>query len=521
MDPWLWAYSDRLSARPGERVALHVAGTAPRCEVEIARVGRERRVVARQGGVAIAAHPTPARAHVVGCRWPAAVTIEVGDWPSGYYDVRLRGTDGAEARHLLVVKAARPTAPAVLVLATNTYHAYNWWGGANTYLWLGGPAPAPIPDDPGERVVAGRLSAERPFSAGLLQPRCAAHRIVTRARRGFREPPSLGEVVDEAEAGGQPWDCPAGYLDKWEHAFVAWAEAAGYALDFVTDYDLESDPDALAGRRLALCVGHSEYWSWEGRAALERFVDGGGRLAILSGNTCYWQCRWEDGGRIFVAHKARADQEDPVARDPRRRHLTTGHWSSPTVGRPEAALTGLSFLFGGYHRFGLCVARGAGGYTVWRDEHWALAGTDLFWGDVFGDDCRLVGYENDGAPFTIGPDGLPRAVPRLGVPEALEILATAPATIAEPAAAEYPHLVPPEVMDVLARDYAAGAGPERLDDEGVAARLLRGHAVMATFRRGAGEVFHAGTTEWAYGLAAGNPFVDRITRNVLDRFLAG
>jgi len=43
---------------------------------------------------------------------------------------------------------------------------------------------------------------------------------------------------------------------------------------------------------------------------------------------------------------------------------------------------------------------------------------------------------------------------------------------------------------------------------------------MATFRRGAGEVFHAGTTEWAYGLAAGNPFVERITRNVLDRFLA-
>ena len=75
--------------------------------------------------------------------------------------------------------------------------------------------------------MAGRLSAERPFSAGLLQPRSAAHRIVSRAPRGFGEPPSLGEVVDEAAAGGQPWDCPAGYLDKWEHAFVAWAEGAG------------------------------------------------------------------------------------------------------------------------------------------------------------------------------------------------------------------------------------------------------------------------------------------------------
>jgi hypothetical protein len=32
-------------------------------------------------------------------------------------------------------------------------------------------------------------------------------------------------------------------------------------------------------------------------------------------------------------------------------------------------------------------------------------------------------------------------------------------------------------------------------------------------------VFNAGTTEWAHGLAANDPFVTRITRNVLRRFL--
>jgi hypothetical protein len=41
---------------------------------------------------------------------------------------------------------------------------------------------------------------------------------------------------------------------------------------------------------------------------------------------------------------------------------------------------------------------------------------------------------------------------------------------------------------------------------------------MASFRRGAGEVFNGGTTEWAYGLAAGDPFITRITLNVLRRF---
>jgi hypothetical protein len=501
--------------RAGESVTLHLAGSARRCDVEVARVGRERRVVHRVDGVALAPHPVPERAHVVGCGWPPSVRVEVpADWPSGYYDVLVRAADGGEARHLFVVRAARPVAPAVIVLATNTYHAYNWWGGANTYVWIGGPEPAPLPSDGGDFTIATRLSAERPFSAGIMRPRSPAHRIVSPARRGFQESPIMGEVLDEVMAGGQGWDCPAGFLDKWEHAFVAWAEAAGYPLDYLTDADLDDDPDVLTGYRCVVVVGHSEYWSWGQRATIERFVDRGGGLAIFSGNTCYWQCRWEDAGRTFVAYKSRAEDEDPCAADPARRHLTSGLWSSPWVGRPEAMLTGLSFLFGGYHRFGLCVSRGLGGYTVWRDDHWALAGADLHWGDVFGDDCRLVGYENDGCPFTLGDDGLPRPVARLGVPENLQIIATAPAALGEPDVEDYSRMVPPEAWDVLARAYAGYDAPE------VRRRLMRGHAVMATFRRRAGEVFNSGTTEWAYGLAARNPFVERITRNVLDRFLA-
>ena len=38
----------------------------------------------------------------------------------------------------------------------------------------------------------------------------------------------------------------------------------------------------------------------------------------------------------------------------------------------------------------------------------------------------------------------------------------------------------------------------------------------ARFRRGRGEVFTAATTEWAWGLVV-DPFVERITRNVLER----
>jgi hypothetical protein len=42
--------------------------------------------------------------------------------------------------------------------------------------------------------------------------------------------------------------------------------------------------------------------------------------------------------------------------------------------------------------------------------------------------------------------------------------------------------------------------------------------MIAAFRRGRGEVFNAGSTEWPYALSAGDPYVARIVHNVLRRF---
>src|SRR5205823_1267363 len=134
------------------------------------------------------------------------------------------------------------------------------------------------------------------------------------------------------------------------------------------------DAGALDGYSAVILAGHSEYWSGPQRDRIEHFVDAGGKLAIFSGNTAFWKVRWEAGGETLVCHKWRGFEAEPEA-GPNGTHL----WSHPVFARPEAEITGLSFLFGGYHRLGLCVARGQGGYTVHDDRHWALRGVDLFW----------------------------------------------------------------------------------------------------------------------------------------------
>ncbi|MEP6967868.1 MAG: N,N-dimethylformamidase beta subunit family domain-containing protein [Pseudomonadota bacterium] len=506
-------YTDRQSVRPGEGFTLHASAGGP-CRLAIDRVGAARRRVLSLEGVATEERPTPAGADRDGCGWPATLEIEAGaDWASGYYDILLTDAAGEEAHHFLCVKApaGKPGSRLALVLSTNTWAAYNHFGGANAYCDVAALMSRRAPLPQAMEGAIGRLSTQRPFPPLLLAPPADMPRLVNLAKRGFQERPWAGADPAWSRAhGASPYDGAAGFLHKWEHAFVAWAEGEeGLTLDYLTDQDLDADPAALDGYGVVVLVGHSEYWSGPQRDVIEAFVDAGGRLAIFSGNTAFWKVRWEDQGRTLVCHKWRGETAERVA--PKD---ATHLWSHPMFGRPEAAITGLSFIFGGYHRLGLCAARGQGGYTVYRDAHWALAGTDLFYGDVFGDALPLIGYENDGCPLTFGDDGLPAPAPRLGVPAGLEVIALAPCAFAEPAASGYRSLIPPEKLDVVAAIAYGDPGPA------ARARVMRGHAVMATFRRGAGEVFNAGTTEWAHGLAARDPFVTRITRNVLTRFLA-
>jgi hypothetical protein len=503
-------YTDRLSLYPGETFKLHASAKGP-ASVDIARIGAGREVVLTLEGLIVGEHPVPAHADRDGCAWPAATEIQIGaDWRSGYYDIVLTDADGEQTHHFVCVKAARGAkARTVLVLSTNTWHAYNYFGGANAYCDVAAlmSRAAPLPE--AMQGAIGRLSNQRPFPQLQFAPPADAPRLVNLRKRGFEERPWAGaDPAWSREHCQTPYDGSAGFLHKWEHVFVAWAEGeAGLSFDYLTDYDLDADPAALDGYDAVLLVGHSEYWSGPERDAIEAFVDRGGKLAIFSGNTAFWKVRWEDGGQTLVCHKWNGERAEQVA-DDQATHL----WSHPMFKRPEASITGLSFIFGGYHRLGLCAARGQGGYTVYRPDHWALEGADLFYGDVFGDQVPLLGYENDGCALQFDEHSLPAAQPRLGVPADLEVIAIAPCAFAEAPDSGYRSLIPPEQLDVVAK-IAFG------DDSAASqARVMRGHAVMGAFARGAGEVFNAGTTEWTHGLAAGDPFVTRITLNVLKRF---
>jgi hypothetical protein len=146
---------------------------------------------------------------------------------------------------------------------------------------------------------------------------------------------------------------------------------------------------------------------------------------------------------------------------------------------PENAVTGVAFQHGGGWWSG---RRDAVGYRLQHAAHWAFEGTGLGDGDVLGADPAypLVGYEADGAPYVVRhgiavPTGESRTPPDFFI---LGLAELGPGWVA--------------------------AGP-------------RPAATLGLYTTpGGGVVFQAATTDWPI-LAARDPAVARVTRNVLER----
>lgn len=450
----LEGYAGQLSYEPGDRVGLHVSTTAKNFSVEIARVGATREVVWTKDRIAGAQHRTPENAFSHGCRWPAALEIEIPkDWRSGYYSAVLRGktSDGKSLTGELffVVRSAEPgrESKILLQLCTNTYNAYNTWGGSSLYT--------------GPKGRAQRVSFERPWA-------------------GFESSTNFTSKY-------------SGWL-KWELPFVQWAERAGYRLEFAVNSDLEFRPEILKPYRLVLSVGHDEYWSSPMRDSLEAFIGDGGNVAFFSGNTAFWQVRSEDAGRVLTSWKADFDKDPVYAQEDKR--LLTGMWSNRLIGRPENQLTGVSFAYAGYHKF--FEFGGDGCYTIHRPEHWLFAGTGLARGETLGANHRIVGYECDGCRIE-WKEGLPFPTHDDGTPANFEILGTAPAGLSTKGDSS--------LLWVSEALYGKNT-KERVPQNGF--------AVLGCYTRG-GTVVTTGCTEWTNGLRAKDPQVERITHNILKR----
>ena len=539
-------YTDQLSVQAGDRIGFHISSDAEKYSIEIARVGAERQVVWTKDHLSATEYPVPENASTHGCHWPVALQVPVSEeWKSGYYSVMLRAvrdSQKASGEMFFVVRSAHPGRDAriLLQLTTNTGNAYNTFGGSSLYRGPQGPARRVSFDRPyvgfpsthglflfriGDKfrevlesgVVSASLQEEFDQQAKKYKvPGPYGASPISLSLKATIAAVPAGEkwLVEDFFGSGPPGYCIQKEADglnvyerttawesdwhRWEQPFVAWAERAGYPIDYAVNSDLEFFPEILQHYPLVLSVGHDEYWSSPMRDHLEAFIAAGGNVVFFSGNCVYWQVRSEDNGRALVCWKD-AYKQDPVYQSGDHRLLST-LWCNQLIGRPESQLTGVSFAYGGYHQFFDQFPDTPGAYTVHRPEHWIFEGTGLKRGDLLGLQDRIVAYECDGCQFEVR-DGLPVPTYHDGTPQGFEILATAPAGL------------------TTCDDSLGMARTALYGEESDKQHPQPGAAVLGTYTRG-GTVVTTGCTHWSYGLQGQDKTVEQITRNILDRLSA-
>jgi len=252
----------------------------------------------------------------------------------------------------------------------------------------------------------------------------------------------------------------------WEFPFAYWLEREGYDVTYCSNTDVHANPTELLRAKGFLSVGHDEYWSLEQFNHVKTAMEKGVNVGFFSGNTC-----------CFVSPFFAS-----TAGTPNRAITRAGRYGGLT---PEEAKKMGPFPIDGPNENTLIGARtitpynGAGDWIATDTSAWIFEGAGMKNGDRI---PGLVGWEFHGDPAAI---------------PGLQIVAEGDATNSDGDSAHWTSTLYPGPRDNW--------------------------------------VFNASTIWWAQGLSSPpghmlpyshygrphgpDPRVERITKNILDRFI--
>lgn len=258
-----------------------------------------------------------------GAGWETAFSLTIpdlppddpGHWGSGLYAARCTDSQGRDFYISFVVRPGAARRPFAVLANTNTWNAYNMWGGYGKYSHT-----YPVPET-------------LPF---------------------FRPNPALTPDVALAKPGGHNVGLPvltnSCHLMRGELWVLGWLEDQGapYAVDMYSDQDMHDGipglgVDGAPNYRALILNTHPEYWSRAMYDHARAYLERGGSILYLGGNGVYEEVVLSDD-RQHMAIFPGVDRSKlpPTLTNEQIRLYSL--MRTPYVGRPELALFGVGFL---------------------------------------------------------------------------------------------------------------------------------------------------------------------------------
>lgn len=302
----------------------------------------------------------------VGYGSPHHTQFSVAPERSGLYYSHAETESGAFHAFPWVVAPERPQAPIAVLAATNTWNAYNNFGGRSNYVNAAG-----LPDEP---TVNARQELRRYTQAGSFNEWMFEDNVYLPL--SFERPePGNGvrrdeEVTDPIRGRSECHLAPA----EWR--MLGWLEREGFEYDLYAEMQLHDGTLNLEAYRVLILGAHPEYWSREMYRHVKDWVwERGGRLLYPGGNGLNCEVELTADTMRCLTHlpSETGAMHLPDPRNPSRTLESRFHRTFES----EANLLGV-----------VCTDAGimtAAPYRVMDSRHWAFRGTGLRKGDLFGE----------------------------------------------------------------------------------------------------------------------------------------
>ncbi len=269
---------------------------------------------------------------------------------SGLYYFHAKTESGAFFSFPLVLAPAKPRAPIAVLASTNTWNAYNAFGGRSNYIMAARMIDAPI------------VNAKSDLPRYKLKDYGEWKSAAQFAPLSFDRPEPYNHVPEEVQCTDPIEGRQACHLAPAEWRLLGWLEQKGYRYELYSESQLHDGVLDLDAYKVLILSVHPEYWSAAMYWRVKRWVfERGGRLLYLGGNGINCAIQYQGGGSAM-----RCLNPWPEGKESRFHHQVES----------EANLLGVVYSDPG----AMTVAP----YEVVQPDHWVFHGTWLKKGDVFG-----------------------------------------------------------------------------------------------------------------------------------------
>ena len=165
---------------------------------------------------------------------PKKITVDSSMAP-GQYLLKLRSKNRAASFIPLMIRG-KTANDLTFVSSVLTWQSYNQWGGQSLYKGADGS----------RETKATEVSFERPY---------------------------------DGDGSGQ--------FRYMEQPLLTLIEKQGFDINYLTDFDVDSNPQVFANTSTIVVGGHSEYWTQTMRSRFDEAVAQGKNLVVFGGNTGY------------------------------------------------------------------------------------------------------------------------------------------------------------------------------------------------------------------------------------------